>query len=161
MFDSPYFHVIFTLLYELNLLVYCNKKILYGLHHRCCADTILELSLSKKYLDATPGIIQVLHTWKLQPPTAGFFLLQNRKPFFSQKMQFKEPQTEELFRKNEFIRHFLIYVLPLAFQKIRYYGFLNSRMKSKNLKLIYRLEGYQRVKRHYADLSLVEVLKAV
>ena len=60
--DSPYFHVVFTLPHELNPLLYCNQKLLYGLFHRCCAETLLELSLNPKYLGATPGIIQVLHT---------------------------------------------------------------------------------------------------
>ena len=45
--DSPYFHVVFTLPHE----------------HRCCAQTLLELASSRKYLGAVPGIIQVLHTW--------------------------------------------------------------------------------------------------
>lgn len=61
--DSSYFHVVFTLPHELNHLIYCNQKSLYGLLHRCCAETLLELSANKKYLGATPGIIQVLHTW--------------------------------------------------------------------------------------------------
>ena len=61
--DTPYFHVVFTLPHELNSLIYCNQKLLYGLLHRCCARTLLELSADKKYLGATPGIIQVLHTW--------------------------------------------------------------------------------------------------
>ena len=61
--DSPYFHVVFTLPHELNPLLYCNQKLLYGLLHRCCADTLLELSADKKWLGATPGIIQILHTW--------------------------------------------------------------------------------------------------
>ena len=60
--DSPYFHVVFTLPHELNPLIYCNQKLLYGLLHRCCAETILELSANKKWFGATPGIIQILHT---------------------------------------------------------------------------------------------------
>ncbi len=59
----PYFHVVFTLPHELNSLIYCNQKLLYGFFHRCCAETLLELSADKKHLGATPGIIQVLHTW--------------------------------------------------------------------------------------------------
>lgn len=58
--DSPYFHVVFTLPHELNFLIYCNQKLLYNLLHRCSAETLLELSKDKKYLGATPGIIQVL-----------------------------------------------------------------------------------------------------
>ena len=59
----PYFHVGFTLPHQLNPLIYCNQKLLYGLLHRCCAETLLELSADKKWLVATLGIIQVLHTW--------------------------------------------------------------------------------------------------
>ena len=61
--DAPYFHVVFTLPHELNPLIYCNQERLYGLIHKCCAQTLLELSADKKYLGATPGIIQILHTW--------------------------------------------------------------------------------------------------
>ena len=61
--DSPYFHVVFTLPHELNPLIYCNQRLLYGLLHQCCAQTLLELSADRHYLGAKPGIIQVLHTW--------------------------------------------------------------------------------------------------
>ncbi len=36
---------------------------------------------------------------------------------------------------TEFIRRFLLHVLPQRFVKIRYYGLLNNRMKKENLKL--------------------------
>ena len=61
--DGAYFHAVFTVPQELNALIYANQKLLYGLMHRCAAETVLELSADKKYLGATPGIIQVLHTW--------------------------------------------------------------------------------------------------
>lgn len=61
--SAPYFHVVFTLPHELNPLIYCNQKLLYGLFHRCCSKTLLELSSASRYLGAVPGIIQVLHTW--------------------------------------------------------------------------------------------------
>lgn len=61
--DSPYFHVVFTVPAELNPLIYANQKLLYALLHRCSSETLLELSADQKYLGATPGIIQVLHTW--------------------------------------------------------------------------------------------------
>ena len=48
-----------------------------------------------------------------------------------------------------------------GFQKIRYYGFLNNRMKSRNLKLIFRLQGCQRFRQRYAGFSMAELLKAV
>lgn len=270
--DSPYFHVVFTLPHELNPLLCCNQTLLYGLLHRCCAQTLLELSADRKYLGAIPGIIQVLHTWnqelgyhvhmhciisgggltcahQLRKSSAGFFIpvrvlrdkfkgkylsclqqfyqkgklvfpasckrlgnsyewdqfrnhLYNKDwcPFIKETFQgfgnaieylgrythkvaisnsrvlsvtesqttFSargrkpgEPRREITMENSEFIRRFLMHVLPPGFQKIRYYGFLNNRMKSRNLKLIFKLQGYQKFRCHYTDLSLHELLKAV
>ena len=61
--DAPYFHVVFTIPAQLNPLVYANQALLYSLLHRCSAQTLLELSADRRFLGATPGIIQVLHTW--------------------------------------------------------------------------------------------------
>ena len=96
--DAPYFHVVFTLPHELNPLIYCNQKLLYGLFHRCCAETLLELSYDKKYLGATPGIIQVLHTWN-QEIGYVFFLTccQEKSPFLLllQRQNTPPAQTQE------------------------------------------------------------------
>lgn len=61
--DGAYYHVVFTLPAEIRPLIFANQKLLYGLLHDASAKTLLELSLDKKYLGATPAIIQVLHTW--------------------------------------------------------------------------------------------------
>ena len=61
--DGSYFHVVFTVPSELNPLIISNQKLLYALLHDASSATLLELSASKKYLGATPAIIQVLHTW--------------------------------------------------------------------------------------------------
>lgn len=270
--DAPYFHVVFTLPHELNSLIYCNQKLLYGLLHRCCAQTLLELSADKKYLGATPGIIQILHTWnqeigyhvhmhciisgggltrdnKIRKSRDKFFipvkvlrdkfkgkylaeldsLHKSGKLAFSssceqlrssyewtsfrnslyeknwcpyiketfngfgnaieylgrythkiaisnsrilsvdeQKVTFSargkkpgEPRRTITLDNTEFIRRYLMHVLPSGFQKIRYYGFLNNRGKSKNLKLIFTLQGHQRFKARYTGLSIAELLKAV
>ena len=62
---------------------------------------------------------------------------------------------------EEFIRRFLMHVLPAGFQKIRYYGFLNNRMKYKNLKVIFKLQNGQRFKQRFAGMSMAELIKAV
>ena len=210
--DTPYYHVVFTLPHELNSLIYCNQTLLYNLLHRCCAETLLELSADKKYLGATPGIIQVLHTWnqeldyhvhmhcivsgggmtpdlKLRSSKHRFFI-----PVFVLRDKFKgkymaylkklynscifsvdencvtfstrgklpgEPRRSITLQNTEFIRRYLMHVLPSGFQKIRYYGFLNNRMKSENLKLIFKLQGYQKFKQRYSGMSMSELLKAV
>lgn len=270
--DTPYFHVVFTLPHELNRLIYCNQKLLYGLLHRCCARTLLELSADKKYLGATPGIIQVLHTWnqemlyhvhmhciisgggltpdrRIRKSKGHFFipvmvlrdkfkgcclaaldsLYQSGELVFSssceklrnsyewsafrnalyekdwcpyiketfngfgnaieylgrythkiaisnsrilsvdnQQVSFSargkkpgEPPRTITLENTEFIRRYLMHVLPSGFQKIRYYGFLNNRGKGKNLKLIFTLQGHQRFRARYAHLSIAELIKAV
>ena len=269
--DSPYFHVVFTVPHELNPLIYGNQELLYSLLHRCSSETLLELSRDKKYLGATPGIIQVLHTWgqtlnfhphihcivsggglsddhklrkcgeKFFIPVhvmakmfRGKFLAYLQKYYAAEKLAFSSSCTElqnsyswnefrdSLYKKDwcpyiketfngfgnaieylgrythriaitntriqsvtesqvtfsardyrsgetkaitlenvEFIRRFLMHVLPSGFQKIRYYGFLNNRTKTKNLKIIFRLQGYQKFKQRYVGLSTAELLKAV
>ena len=270
--DTPYYHVVFPLPHELNHLIYCNQALLYSLLHRCCAETLLELSSNKKWLGATPGIIQVLHTWnqeldyhvhmhcivsgggitadsKLRKSKGKFFI-----PVFVLRDKFKgkymaclkklhaqdslyfseacshlqdsskwqtfcnslyekdwcpyiketfngfgnaieylgkythkiavsnsriisvdehattfsargksagEPRRSITLQNTEFIRRYLMHVLPSGFQKIRYYGFLNHRMKSRNLKLIFKLQGYQKFRQRYAGMSMAELLKAV
>ena len=267
--DTPYFHVVFTVPAELNALIYSNQELLYSLLHRCSAETLLELAGNKKYLGATPGIIQVLHTWgqelnfhphihcivsgggltsdkKLKFSAKGFFipakviaskfrgkLLSCLDSYYkSGKLSFSSckklmnsyewselknklyskawcPEVRETFNgfgnaieylgrythkiaitntrilnvtpelvtftakdyKNdsvvkevtvtcsEFIRRFMMHVLPSGFQKIRYYGFLNNRSKQKNLKIIFTFQGHQKFKSLYQNLSIDEVLK--
>lgn len=270
--DAPYFHVVFTLPHELNHLIYCNQKLLYTLLHRCCAQTLLELSADKKWLGATPGIIQVLHTWnqeldyhvhmhciisgggltpdhKIQKSKNSFFIptgvlrdkfkgkylaeldslykkqalafsasceklrnswewaefrnalyekdwcpyiketfngfgnaieylgrytnkvaisnsrilsIHEHKVTFSARGRNPaEPRREITLESTEFIRRYLMHVLPSGFQKIRYYGFLNNRGKSRNLKLIFTLQGHQRFRARYTGLSIAELIKAV
>lgn len=270
--DAPYFHVVFTLPHELNSLLYCNQKLLYGLLHRCCAETLLELSKDKKYLGATPGIIQVLHTWsqdlsyhvhmhciisgggltsdkKIRRSSDKFFIpvhvlrdkfkgkylhfldsyyqsgmlvlsdscrelrnsyswkefkdslyqkdwcpfikktfkgfgnaieylgrythriaisnsrivkvTENKTTFSARALHQGEPRRMITLDNTEFIRRFLMHVLPHGFQKIRYYGFLNNRMKKKNLRIIFRLQGKQAFKRKLENRSVAEILKIV
>lgn len=270
--DSPYFHVVFTLPHELNPLIYCNQKLLYALLHKCSAETLLELSADKGYLGATPGIIQVLHTWdqellyhvhmhciisgggltrdgKIRKSKGTFFIpvFKLRDKFKGKYMalldgyhkagkldfsascndlrnpyewkEFKDtlykkdwcPYIKETFngfgnaieylgrythrvaisnsriqtvndttatfsargkrhgesrrsitlQNEEFIRRFLLHVLPSGFQKIRYYGFLNNRTKKKKLELIFKLQGYQRFKSRYIGMTMAELIQAV
>ncbi|MEG0961783.1 MAG: transposase [Lachnospiraceae bacterium] len=52
-----------------------------------------------------------------------------------------EPKRIIRLNNGEFIRRFLLHVLPSGFQKIRYYGFLNNRTKKKKLELIFIASG--------------------
>jgi hypothetical protein len=58
-----YFHVVFTLPSELNLLVSMNRKVMYDLLFRSVSETLTELAQDPKHLGATVGVIGILHTW--------------------------------------------------------------------------------------------------
>ena len=62
---------------------------------------------------------------------------------------------------QEFIRRFLMHVLPKGFVKIRYYGLLSNRHKKKKLKLIRlkmnRLEYVAKL----AGLKMKDLLKTL
>ena len=79
------------------------------------------------------------------------FSVRGRKP--------GDPRRIITLDNTEFIRRYLMHVLPAGFQKIRYYGFLNNRSKSKNLKLIFTIQGYQRFRARYTGLSMAELIK--
>lgn len=269
--DADYFHVVFTLPAELNPLIYANQTLFYTLLHRCSAETLLELCENKKYLGATPGIIQILHTWgqelnyhphmhcivsgagltnakelklcsnhfliRVEPMVKKFrgkFLYYLQQYYEKQKLSFPNScqklcnhytwnefknklysitwnaEIKETFNGNgntieylgryanriaitntrivkvtekevsfhakdyktgkmktitiscvEFIRRFMMHVLPTGFQKIRYYGFLNNRRKAKNLAIIFRIQGHRRFQAMLSGLSMDEVLLKV
>jgi hypothetical protein len=59
----PYFHVVFTLPEELNVLALGNPEVIYDLLFRCASQTLLEVAADAKHLAARLGILAILHTW--------------------------------------------------------------------------------------------------
>ena len=59
---------------------------------------------------------------------------------------------------TEFVRRFLMHVLPAGFQKIRYYGLFCNRFKAQNLALIFRIQGSRKFSEKFAGCSSVEVI---
>jgi len=57
----PYFHVVFTLPHDLNLLIQHNQERLYSLLFSSATDTLMQFG--RNNLKATLGITAVLHTW--------------------------------------------------------------------------------------------------
>jgi hypothetical protein len=60
---TPYFHVVFTVPHELNLLAQDNPRQFYHLLFTACAATLLEVAADPKHLGAEIGILSILHTW--------------------------------------------------------------------------------------------------
>ena len=61
--DVPYFHVVFTIPEELNMIGYQNQKIVYKILFDAVAETLSELAADPEYLGAQIGFTQILHTW--------------------------------------------------------------------------------------------------
>jgi len=253
-----YFHVVFTVPSELNMLIYRHHKTMYGLMFRAVAETLQELAADKKYLGASIGFTSVLHTWgqnlMFHPhihcivPAGGLTkTLQwrnSRKKFFlpvkvlSRKFRgkflamLKQEEPELLLENNqslldicyskewvvyckppfkdascvveylgrythrvaisnnrilsvedgkvlfkwrdykgnnqwkvmtltaeEFIRRFLMHVLPKGFMKIRHYGILGNRNKTERLNHCKLLTGTQI--RDKELLSAIDLLKQI
>lgn len=60
--------------------------------------------------------------------------------------------------REEFIRRFLLHVLPKGFQKIRYFGFLANPVKKKKLRILFRLQGRQTFMARFSANTSKDVL---
>jgi hypothetical protein len=60
---TSYFHVVFTVPHELNVLALENPCLFYDLLFTASAQTLLEVAANPKHLGAEIGIISILHTW--------------------------------------------------------------------------------------------------
>ncbi len=58
-----YFHVVFTLPHELQILVLQNQVELYNLLFQTVAETLREIARDPKHLGADIGFFSILHTW--------------------------------------------------------------------------------------------------
>ena len=60
---TNYFHVVFTVPHELNVLALENPRLFYDLLFMASAQTLLEIAIDPKHLGAEIGLISILHTW--------------------------------------------------------------------------------------------------
>ena len=267
--DAPYFHAVFTVPYELNNLMFSNKRALYNLLYQSTAETLKALASDKRHLGADIGFISILHTWgsnlsyhphihvivlggglskeqKFISKETGFLFpaqvvsklfkgkfLEGLKllydqgqliiPFSDVMLQYKsefnkfytflneknwvihiketfkgaanvinylgrythniaisnsrilkhtpesvtfkvkdyktgQPSTLTLDSK-EFIRRFLMHVLPRGFVRIRHYGILSNRSKRIKMAIVRTLIGGTDFKPKFKDMTTLEILK--
>ncbi len=86
---------------------------------RATAESLRVIAADPQHLGAEIGFFAVLHTWG-----------QNLLPH--PHLHWHRQKTMTL-AAAEFIRRFLLHVLPLGFQRIRYYGFLGNRYRQEKL----------------------------
>jgi len=61
--NTSYFHVVFTVPHELNVLALKNPRLFYDLLFAASAQTLVEIASDPKHLGAEIGVIAILHTW--------------------------------------------------------------------------------------------------
>jgi len=61
--DTSYFHVVFTVPHELNVLALGNQRLFYDLLFTASAQTLLEIASDPNHLRAAIGVVAILHTW--------------------------------------------------------------------------------------------------
>ena len=61
--STDYFHVVFTVPHELNVLALQNPREFYDLLFTASAQTLLEVAADPRHLGAEIGAISILHTW--------------------------------------------------------------------------------------------------
>ncbi len=60
---TGYFHLVFTVPHELNVLALDNQRLFYDLLFTASAKTLLEVAADPRHLGAEIGVISILHTW--------------------------------------------------------------------------------------------------
>ena len=83
--------------------------------------------------------------------------IENGKVIFTYKDRRNNNETRTMcLDAVEFIRRFLLHVLPKGFMKIRYYGFLANICKKKSVLLIRRLIGKDMATREFIQETIRE-----
>ena len=262
--NIKYYHIVFTIPSELNLIALHNQVKIYNILFKSSAETLLELAKDEKYLGGEIGFFSVLHTWGqtlVYHPhvhlvvTGGgltmlgkwiekeedffipvkvmskvfrgkflYYLKQEKLEFYGENEYLRNPEEfdklmAKMYNKDwivyckepfnnadsvikylgrythrvaisneriievtnetvtfkwrdykdnnkmkemtvtieEFIRRFLLHILPPHFMKIRYYGILGNRNKKKKLlkcKILTRTQIYKK-----KELPAIELLK--
>ena len=265
----PYFHVVFTIPEELNMIAYQNQEKVYKILFDAVAGTLAELTADPEHLGAQIGFTSILHTWgqnlmhhphihcivpsdgltpegKFKTGGKDFFIHVNilsRKfrgkflwmlnkayeagvlKFYGSMLEYGHDQCfqnslNSLRRKDwvvycketfngpeavieylgrythrvaisnnrildiedghvtfkwkdyrdnkikvmtitaqEFIRRFLMHILPSGFMKIRYYGLMSNRNRNTKLKQCRRAAGYEHSKAQFKGLHAAEIIK--
>ena len=155
----PYFHVVFTLPHDINPLALCNKRQLYTLLFKAASETLLSFGENPENgLGGKLGLISILHTWDqtlndhihLHCLVPGGVLTDEKDEFkvSNESYLFPVQALSKTFRAKymdktekmtldaiEFIRRFLLHVVPRNFMRIRHFGLFANRCKKKNISL--------------------------
>ncbi|MDE5910049.1 MAG: transposase [Lachnospiraceae bacterium] len=135
---------------------YASKKLMDS-----CYDTEW-IPYCKKTFNGAQSVIDYLgkYTHRIAISNHRIVCMDEETVTFSVKDYRNQGQWKELTLSGvEFIRHFLMHVPPKRFVRIRHYGLLCSRSKSKKLTLCRNLLGCQKYLSKLRDKGMPEILK--
>ena len=61
--EVPYFHVVFTVPAEIEVIAFQNQIVVYDILFRAASETLRTIAADPKHLGAEIGFLGVLHTW--------------------------------------------------------------------------------------------------
>jgi hypothetical protein len=61
--DVPYFHVVFTVPQEIEVIAFQNQTVVYNILFQAASETLRTIAADPKHLGAEIGFLGVLHTW--------------------------------------------------------------------------------------------------
>jgi Transposase zinc-binding domain/Putative transposase len=153
----PYFHIVFTLPAPIADIAYQNKRVLYDILFKAAAETLITIAADPKHLGARIGLTAVLHTWgsalthhpHVHVIVPGGGIANSRLIAFNDEgvtFKWKDYRANERDRAkvmtlagDEFIRRFLIHVLPDGFHRIRHYGLFANGGRAENIARVRQL----------------------
>src|SRR5207302_2816498 len=61
--DVPYFHIVFTVPQQIEVIAFQNQTVVYDILFRAASETLRKIAADPKHLGAEIGFLGVLHTW--------------------------------------------------------------------------------------------------
>lgn len=121
-------------------------------------------SYTKRTFSGPEAVMEYLgrYTHRIAISNHRMVSMQNDSVTFKVKDYRDGSKKKQLTMKSvEFIRRFLMHVLPIGFVKMRYYGLLANRIKTQRLALCRKLTKSPYIKPIFEGLSYTEILSAI
>jgi len=138
---------------------YRDPKLFQDLLNQCYAKNWY--TYTKKTFSGPLAVVQYLgsYTHRIAISNTRIVSIDDHTVTFTVKDKERSGLTKTITLQGaEFIRRFLMHILPKGFVKIRYYGLLASRNKKTKLKLCRKLTGSPINKPIFEGLNTVEIL---
>ena len=134
----PYVHVVYTLPAPIADIAYQNKRVIYDLLFKASAETTLTIAADPKHLGAKREVLRYLTRYTHRVAISNRRLVSADDAgvtFKCKDYRIHGPgrYTTMTLHPHEFIRRFLMHVLPKGLHRIRHYGLLANGNRADNI----------------------------